>query len=71
MGELHLQNIPNEVVHRLERLARAEGVTVAAIAIRELDAASRRVDNARLLAELPDLDLPTGAIVDAVWTERR
>jgi hypothetical protein len=29
------------------------------------------VDNARLLAELPDLDLPTGAIVDAVWTERR
>jgi hypothetical protein len=36
-------------VARLERLARVANMSLTAVAIRELDAASRRVDNARCL----------------------
>ena len=71
MRTLHLRNVPDDVMDRLERLARAASTSVTAVAIRELDAAMRRVDNASLVATLPDLNLSTEAIVWAVDSDRR
>lgn len=71
MRTLHLRNVPDDVMDRLERLARAASTSVTAVAIRELDAATRRVDNASLVATLPDLNLSTEAIVGAVGSDRR
>jgi len=55
MRTIYLRNVPDEVAARLERMAEASGMSVNALAVRELAAASRRVDNAALLADLPDL----------------
>jgi hypothetical protein len=66
-----MPNVPDEVMERLERLAGLAGASVEAVAIRELDAATRRVDNASLVATLPDLDLSTDAIVGADDVDRR
>lgn len=52
-------------------LARAAGASAEAVAIRELDAATRRVDNASLAATLPHLGLSTDAIVGAIDVDRR
>jgi plasmid stability protein len=71
MRTLHLRNVPDEVMDRLERLARAARSSVEAVAIRELDAATRRVGNASLVATLPHLGLSAGAIVGAVAADRR
>ena len=71
MRTLHLRNVPDDVMDRLERLARAANTSVTAVAIRELDAATRRVDNASLVATLPDLNLSTEDIVWAVDSDRR
>ena len=71
MKTLHLRNVPDEVMDRLERLAGAAATSVEAVAIRELDAATRRVDNASLVATLPHLDLSAGAIVGAAAADRR
>ena len=68
---LHLRNVPDDVMDRLERLARAASTSVTAVAIRELDAATRRVDNAALVATLPDLDIPAEKIVEHVEADRR
>lgn len=67
---LHLRNVPDDVMDRLERMARAASTSVTAVAIRELDAATRRVDNAALVATLPDLDIPAEAIVEELGSER-
>lgn len=71
MRTLHLRNVRDEVMDRLERLARAAGISVEAVAIRELDTATHRVDNASLVATLPHLGLSASAIVGAVAVERR
>ena len=71
MGTLHLRNVPGAVMDRLERLARAAGTSVEAVAIRELDAATRRVDNASVVATLPHVGLSTEAIVEAFDVDRR
>jgi plasmid stability protein len=71
MRTLHIRNVPDEVMNRLEILARAANTSVTAVAIRELDAATRRVDNAALIASLPDLHIPTAAIVEYVQADRR
>jgi hypothetical protein len=68
---LYLRNVPDDVVARLERLARTANMSLTAVAIRELDAASRRVDNADLLATLPDLRIPAEEIVEHVHADRR
>jgi hypothetical protein len=68
---LHLRNVPDDVMDRLERMARAASTSVTAVAIRELDVATRRVDNAALIATLPDLDMPTETIVEQLDSERR
>lgn len=66
MKTLYLRNVPDDVVERLERLAAIDATSVSAVAVRELAAVSRRVDNAAMLAALPDLDISTEAILDAL-----
>lgn len=70
MRTLYLRNVPDDVVDRLETLASAEGVSVSAMAIRELSHATMRAHNRRLLDSLPDLGFPTGTIVEILDTER-
>ncbi len=70
MRTLYLRNVPDEVVARLEALAERQGMSVSALALRELTEASRRADNPRLLAQLPDHDIPVSAIVEGLDAER-
>ena len=63
MRTLYLRNVPDEVVERLERLAVRNGMSVGALAVRELAEVSRRADNAALLGDLPDLDIDTEEIL--------
>jgi len=73
MRTIYLRNVPDEVVERLERLAARDRMSVAAVAVRELEEASRRVDNPTLLGDLPDLGIDPLSIVadvDAGRTSR-
>ncbi len=70
MRTLYLRNVPDDVVHRLERLAERDATSVGAVAVRELSDVSRRADNAALLGALPDLDIDTTAIVAAIEDDR-
>jgi len=70
MRTLYLRNVPDDVVERLESLAVREGMSVSALALRELTEASRRADNPRLLAELPDHGIPTTSIVEGLDADR-
>lgn len=65
MRTIYLRNVPDEVVERLERLAARERMSVAAVAVRELEEVSRRVDNPALLGDLPDLGIdPVSVVAD-------
>ncbi len=66
MRTLYLRNVPDDVVDRLERLAARDSMSVGAVAIRELAAASRRVDNLALLGALPDLGIDPARAVEVV-----
>ena len=70
MGTLYLRNVPDEVVERLRRLAASEGMSVNAIAVRELAEVSRRADNPELLGTLPDLGVRASRIVAGLEDER-
>lgn len=70
MRTLYLRNVPDEVVARLESLAERHGMSVSAFALRELSEASRRADNPRLLAELPDHGIATATIVEGLDADR-
>ena len=61
---LYLRNVPDEVADRLERMAKREGTSVNAVAIRELAEASRRINNAALLESLPDYNVPMSEILE-------
>ena len=63
---IYLRNVPDEVVERLERLAARDRMSVAAVAVRELEEVSRRVDNPVLLGGLPDLDIDAVLLVGDV-----
>jgi hypothetical protein len=63
MKTLYLRNVPEEVTDRLERLAAREGLSVSALAIRELAVAVRRADNPALVADLPDLGISAAETV--------
>ena len=56
MRTLYLRNVPDEVVERLERQAKAESTSVNALAVRELTEVSRRYNNAAIFASLPKLE---------------
>ena len=70
MRTLYLRNVPDQVVARLERMAKLEGTSVNSVAIRELAEASRRVDNAALLGSLPDYDVPMSEILEELDRSR-
>lgn len=73
MRTIYLRNVPDEVVERLERLAARDRMSVSAVAVRELDEVSRRVDNPVLLRTLPDLDVDPASLIadlDAGRSER-
>ena len=70
MRTLYLRNVPDDEIARLERLAAEDGMSVSAVAVRELAEVSRRADNTALLGALPDLDVDTAVIVDDVDAER-
>ena len=70
MRTLYLRNVPDDVVARLERLASLAGTSVNAVAVRELEQASRRADNPVLLGSLPDLGIDSGDIVSGLRAER-
>jgi hypothetical protein len=64
MRTLYLRNVPDEVVDRLERLAKIEGSSLNAVAVRELAEASRRIDNAALLESLPHREITLAQILE-------
>jgi plasmid stability protein len=70
MKVLYLRNVPDDVAERLERLAAREGLSVSALAVRELAWVSFRADNPALLAALPDLGVDAQEIVDDVTAGR-
>ena len=70
MRTLYLRNVPDDVMDRLERLAEHENTSVSAVAVRELGAASRRVDNPALLGLLPDLKVDPAVIRADLDAER-
>lgn len=70
MSSLYLRNVPDEVVDRLKELARREGISVSALAIRDLTHSSLRVSNSAVLDALPDLGTDTDEIVDALHEGR-
>ncbi|BBY28164.1 antitoxin [Mycolicibacterium sediminis] len=63
MRNLYLRNVPDAVMDRLERMSRAEGMSLNAMAI--------RVDNAALMATLPDTGIASEDIVADVDAGRR
>ncbi len=70
MRTIYLRNVPDEVVERLERLAARDRMSVAAVAVRELEEVSRRVDNPVLLGALPDLGIDPASVVADVEAGR-
>lgn len=70
MRTLYLRNVPDDVVHRLERLAALDAMSVAAVAVRELAEVSRRADNPALLGALPDVGVDTEAILAGLDVDR-
>jgi len=71
MRTLYLRNVPDTVAERLERLAEREGLSLNALAVRELSELSRRVDNQALLADLPDLGVGVDAVVSGLEEGRK
>jgi len=67
---LYLRNVPDDVVERLERLARLVSSSVSAVAVRELSESSLRVDNPALLGALPDLHIEPAILVEDIDAER-
>ncbi|HNA49562.1 MAG TPA: hypothetical protein PK594_01790 [Mycobacterium sp.] len=45
MRTLYLRNVPDEVGAQLDELARREGLSLSAFAVRELAAVARRAEN--------------------------
>jgi plasmid stability protein len=70
MKTLYLRNVPDDVAEALKKLADGEGVSMNAFAVRELSRVARRVRNAALLADLPDLDISTEQILAALDADR-
>jgi plasmid stability protein len=71
MRTLYLRNVPDDVGARLEALAAREGLSLSALAVRELTVLSRRADNPRLLGQLPDLDIDPESVLADLETGRR
>lgn len=70
MATIYLRNVPEEVVERLQRLAKQAGTSVNAVAVQELLEATRRVDNPALLGRLPDVGMSAADIVADIEAAR-
>ncbi|MCE2510998.1 MAG: antitoxin [Acidimicrobiia bacterium] len=66
MNTLYLRNVPDDVLDRLKLLSAREGLSVSAMAVRELAESTRRADNAALLRYLPDLEVSISEVVAAL-----
>ena len=71
MKTLYLRNVPSEVTEGLEVLAVRAGMSVSAMAVRELAEVARRADNPALLGDLPDLGVDPAEVVADIEEERR
>ncbi|MGL5829275.1 MAG: antitoxin [Angustibacter sp.] len=58
-----MRNVPDEVIDRLRRLAANDGLSLNAVAVRELAHVSQRANNAALLSTLPDQEPSTADIL--------
>lgn len=67
---LYLHNVPDDAVERLERLAARDGMSLNALAVRELVDVSRRADNPQLLDSLPNLRVDAEDVVRHVAAAR-
>lgn len=70
MRTIYLRNVPDEVAARLERLATRAGMSLNAFAVKELSEASRRADNEAILDGLPNVDIDTSDIIEALDDSR-
>lgn len=70
MRTLYLRNVPDEVANALEELARAQSMSVSALAVRELKAAVAFRLNADILYAQPDLAVELDDVVAAVRSGR-
>jgi hypothetical protein len=71
MKTLYLRNVPDEAVDQLQELATREGMSVSALAVRELIEAISRAGNRQKLAELPMLRISWEDLVASLDEERR
>jgi hypothetical protein len=67
---IYLRNVPDDVVDRLERLAARAGMSLSAFTVRELSESSRRADNADILHGLPNIEVDTSDIIEALDSSR-
>lgn len=70
LSTLFLRNVPDEVIESLKSLAEREGMSVSAMAVKELSGSTRRADTPALLGGLPDLGVPVDEIVAALDSGR-
>lgn len=70
MRTLYLRNVPDDVADRLERLATRAGMSLSAFTVKELSEASRRADNEAVLDGLPNVDVDTSDIIEALDDSR-
>ena len=66
MSTLYLRNVPDDVMNRLRKLAIRHGLSVSAMALRELAESTRWVDNADMLGELDDLGVDVSDVLGAL-----
>ncbi len=70
MATLYLRNVPDDVSERLAVLAKREGLSVSAFAVRELLEVARRADNPVVLGTLPHLGVSAADVVSDVESGR-
>jgi plasmid stability protein len=63
MRTLYIRNVPDDVAERLERMAARRGVSLNALAVRELTEVAARSDNYALLADFPSMGIGVEEIV--------
>ena len=71
MRTLYLRNVPDPVAQRLELLASREGLSLSALAVRELSRLAAVADNAALLNALPDQPVETADVLAELRALRR
>ncbi len=70
MRTLFIRNVPDEAAERLEALASREGISLNALAVRELSSAARRTKNEPRLATLPVVDRVSEDVVRGLREDR-